>query len=392
MPLANPEIDAPLQEAVASGIVPGVVAMAATDNGPCYEGAFGVRRLGGGEAITTDTVFRIASMTKAVTAVAAMQLVEQGKLTLDGPVPAIDPALAAPQVLTGFDPAGRPLLRPARRPITLKHLLTHTAGFSYEMWNADIGRYVQATGTPSMSSGKHAALRLPLVFDPGDKWEYGINIDWVGRLVEEASGQKIDAYCRDHIFAPLGMADTGFAPSPERRRRQAIVHQRLPDGTLVPQALEPVPNPEFWAGGGGLYSTAVDYLNFLQLLLHVGTYNGLQIIKPATVALMAENHIGALPAGVMKTAIPERTNDVDFFPGARVRWGLGYMLTLDPGPNGRSAGSVTWGGIFNTYYWLDPAKRVTGLIMTQILPFADIPTVALYGAFERRIYAALAGA
>jgi CubicO group peptidase (beta-lactamase class C family) len=392
VPLANPEIDAPLQEAVAASIVPGVVAMAATDNGPCYEGAFGVRRLGGGEAMSLDTVFRIASMTKAITAVAAMQLVEQGKLTLDGPVPAIDPALAAPQVLTGFDPAGRPELRPASRPITLKHLLTHTAGFSYEMWNADVGRYVQATGTPSMSSGKHAALRLPLVFDPGDKWEYGINIDWVGRLVEEASGQKIDSYCRDHIFAPLGMADTGFAASPEQRRRQAIVHQRLPDGTLVPQALEPVPNPEFWAGGGGLYSTAGDYLSFLQMQLHEGAYNGLQIIKPATVALMAENQIGALPAGVMKTAIPERTNDVDFFPGSRVRWGLGYMLTLDPGPNGRSAGSVTWGGIFNTYYWLDPAKRVTGLIMTQILPFADIPTVALYGAFERRIYAALAGA
>ena len=216
MALSHPKIDATLKEAVASGAVAGVVAMAATDKGRCYEGAFGVRRLGGARdqsgAMTTDTVFRIASMTKAITSVAAMQLVEQGKLSLDGPVPAIDPALASPQVLTGFDPAGQPLLRPARRPISLKHLLTHTAGFSYPMWNADVGRYTEASGTPSIMTGRLAALRLPLMFDPGDKWEYGISIDWAGRLVEEASGQKLDAYCRDHIFAPLGMAATGFVP------------------------------------------------------------------------------------------------------------------------------------------------------------------------------------
>ncbi len=382
-------IDDVLRQAVASGAVPGVVAMAATADGLCYQGAFGMRQLGGATPMSLDTVFRIASMTKAITSVAALQLVEAGKLTLDGPVPAIDPALAAPQVLTGFDAQSQPQLRRAKRPITLKHLLTHTAGFCYEIWNPDVERYVAATGMPQMGSGKLAALRQPLMFDPGERWEYGINIDWAGRLVEEASGQKLDAYCREHIFAPLGMIDTGFVASPGQRARQAVVHQREADGSLTPQPLETPIEREFLAGGGGLYSTASDYLAFLEALLQGGTLKGRQILKPETVALMGENHIGGLQAGILKTNSPAMTNDVDLFPGQSVRWGLGYMLTPEPGPNGRSAGSVTWAGLFNTYYWLDPARRVAGLIMTQILPFADGPTVALYGAFERAVYDAL---
>src|SRR5215472_15161009 len=207
-------IDTTLREATDSGKVPGVVAMAASVDGPIYDGAFGVRRLGGTEAMTRDTVFRIASMTKAITSVAAMQLVERGKLSLDGPLPAIDPALTAPQVLDGFDAAGKPLLRPAKRPIALKHLLTHTAGFCYAFWNPNTERAIKALGLPELSSGKLAALRQPLMFDPGERWEYGINIDWVGRLVEEISGQQLDRYLSDHIFAPLGMQETGFFPSP----------------------------------------------------------------------------------------------------------------------------------------------------------------------------------
>lgn len=384
--------DQALRQAVDAGAVPGIVAMATTPGGPIYAGAFGVRRLGdadqqSGPPMTLDTVFRIASMTKAITCVAAMQLVERGKLALDAPVPAIDPGLAAPQVFTGFDAAGRPLLRPAKRAITLRHLLTHTAGFCYEQWNADLSRCIAALDMPQMGSGKLAALRMPLMFDPGERWEYGIGIDWVGRLVEEASGQKLDAYLAAHVTGPLGMADTGFAVTAEQRARQASVHQRGPDGALTPQPFEVPSEREFLAGGGGLYSTAGDYLTFLQMLLQGGALRGTRILQPETVALMAENQIGALPAGVLKTNNPPLTNDVDFFPGQRVRWGLGYMLTLDPGPNGRSPGSLTWAGIFNTYYWLDPAKQVAGLIMTQVLPFADPATLAVYGAFERAVYA-----
>src|SRR5438445_7439381 len=383
------QIDGVLRQAVDAGEVPGVVAMAATDKGVLYEGAFGSRALGKGPAMTADTVFRIASMTKAVTSVAAMQLVEQGKLKLDNPVPGIDPALGSPQVLDGFDASGVQKLRPAKRPITLRHLLTHTAGFSYEIWDANMVRYVKASGMPSTATGKVAAIRMPLVFDPGDKWEYGVNTDWVGRLVEEMSGQPLDVYFRERIFGPLRMRDSGYRTSDEQRSRQARVHQRQPDGTLVPQPLEAAFTPEFWSGGGPLYSTARDYLTFLQMLLHGGSFNGARILRPETVALMNKNHTGDIPAGIMKTESPARSNDVDLFPGAQIRWGLGYMLNMQPGPNGRSAGTVSWGGIFNTYYWIDPAKRVTGLIMTQILPFADQRVLKLYGQLEGAVYETL---
>jgi CubicO group peptidase (beta-lactamase class C family) len=293
-------------------------------------------------------------------------------------------------VLEGFAASGEPILRPAKRPITLRHLLTHTAGFTYEYWNAAMRRYVEATGTPMVMSGRLAALRRPLCFDPGERWEYGINIDWVGRIVEATSGKSIDAYLRDQIFAPLGMADTGFVASPEQRARQARVHQRQADGELEPQPLPEPFTPEFYAGGGGLVSTARDYIKFLQMLMHEGEFGGARILKPETVTAMNCNQIGELQAGIMKSNTPNLSNDVDFFPGMPVRWGLGYMINMQPGPNGRSAGSLTWAGLFNSYYWLDPAQRLAGVILTQILPFADERTLNLLDQFERAIYASRA--
>ena len=386
-------VDAVLRRAVDARKVAGVVAMAATDKGPLYEGAMGRRALDQPDAMTLDSVFRIASMTKAITSVAAMQLVEQGKLKLEEPVPDIDPTLGAPQVLEGFDPSGAPRLRPAKRPITLRHLLTHTAGFGYDMWDPNVGRYLKAAAVPARSTGQVASIRVPLVFDPGEKWEYGINTDWVGRLVEAMSGVPLDAYFRDRIFTPLGMKDSGFVTTAEQRARQARLHLRQPDGSLIPQPLEPPATAaEFWSGGGPLYSTGRDYLQFLQMLLNRGSWNGARLLRPETVDLMEQNHTGTIPAGIMKTENPALSNDVDLFPGAQIRWGLGFMLNVDAGPNGRSAGTVSWGGIFNTYYWLDRTRRVTGLIMTQVLPFADRQVLALYGRFERAIYEALATA
>ncbi|HEY1794640.1 MAG TPA: serine hydrolase domain-containing protein [Stellaceae bacterium] len=378
------QIDEVLSGAVERGEIPGVVAMAVDEGGLIYEGAFGQRALPGGAPMTMDTVFRIASMTKAITSVAALQLVEQGKLTLDGPVPAIDPALAKPQVLVLFDRSGRPLLRPARRAITLRHLLTHTAGFSYEMWNRNMLQYNGISKLPPMSSGRRAAMRVPLMFDPGDRWEYGINIDWVGRLVEEVSGERLDIYMRDHIFAPLGMKDTGFQPTEAQRARQAQIHDR--DGNaLTPQPFEEVTTPEFFAGGGGLYSTAADYITFLQMLLHGGTENGATILGPAMVKTLGENQIGRLHAGIMKTTTPARTLDVNFFPDIPVGWGLATLINEMRGPNGRSMGSLSWAGLFNTYYWLDPVRRIAAVILMQILPFVDKPAVAVYGAYEKAI-------
>ena len=384
---ATAKIDAVLRRAVEAGDVPGVVATAATDRGVFYEVAFGQRDIAGGSAMTCDTIFRIASMTKAVTSVAAMQLVEAGKLDLDRPIGGVMPELAAPHVLVGFDVTGKPRLRPARRPITLRHLLTHTAGFGYEMLNSELIRYIHRTDTPSISTGKLASLRLPLLFDPGERWQYGINIDWVGLAVEAASGKTLDVYFREHIFDPLGMTNTEFALAPEQTSRLVRVHKREADGSLEPIVLDSPPaNPEFWAGGGGLYSTGGDYLTFLRMVLGQGRFGGARLLRPETVAAMASNQTGDLEAGVMRTAMPERTNDFALFPGMRCHWGLGWMITPQPGPNGRSPGSLTWGGIFNSYYWIDPVKRVAGVIMTQFLPFADPRALALSGAFERAVY------
>jgi len=383
------QIDAALRRAVEAKEVPGVVAVAANDKGVIYEGAFGARDLVQGPAMTLDTIFRLASMTKAVTSVAAMQLVEQGKLQLDQPIGNVLPELSAPQVLEGFDDSGAPRLRPAKRPITLRHLLTHTAGFGYEFLNADLIRYVKTSGTPSGSTGKLASLRMPLLFDPGDRWEYGINLDWVGRAVEAVSGLPLEVYFRQHVFAPLGMSDTDYVISSAQRSRLVSAHQRKSDGSLEPITPPDPPWREFWSGGGGLYSTGRDYLVFLQMLMHQGRFNGAQLLRPQTVTLMGQNQIGDIRAGVAKTAMPERSNDFDFFPGMSCKWGLGYMITPHPGPNGRSAGSVTWAGIFNTYYWLDPQKRIAGVFLTQILPFADHQAVALYGEFESGVYGTL---
>ena len=335
--------------------------------------------------MTLDTIFRIASMTKAVTSVAAMQLVEQGKLQLDEPIGNVLPELAAPRVLEGFDLSGIPRLRPARRPITLRHLLTHTAGFGYEIWNPDLIRYVKVTDMPSFLSGKEAALHAPLVFDPGDRWEYGINIDWVGRAVETASAEPLDLYFAKHIFAPHGMTDTGFVPSADQASRLARVHRRGADGSLEPITFDR-PQGEFFSGGGGLYSTGRDYLAFLQMLLHQGRFNGAELLRSETAAVIGQNHIGNLKLGVMKTAMPELSNDVDLFPGVRCGHGLANVINAQPGSNGRSAGTLTWAGLFNSYYWIDSQKRVTGVILTQILPFADASAVRLYGEFERGVY------
>jgi methyl acetate hydrolase len=385
-PLAG--VDAVLSRAVEAKEVPGVAALAATDAGILYEGAFGLRDIVDGPAMTRDSVFRIASMTKAVTSVAAMQLVEQGRLQLDEPIGNVLPELAAPQVLKGFDSSGAPRLRPAKRPITLRHLLTHTAGFGYEVWNPELIRYVAATGMPSLMTGELAALQLPLVFDPGERWEYGINIDWVGRAIEAAAGQSLDTYFSAHIFAPLGMTDTGFVPFADQASRLVRVHRRGPDGSLEPITME-ISHREFFSGGGGLLSTGRDYLAFLQMLLHQGRFNGAELLRPETVALMGQNQIGDLQLGIMKTAMPELSNDVDLFPGVRCGHGLASVVNAEQGPNGRSAGTLTWAGLFNTYYWIDPQKRVTGVILTQILPFADARAVRLCGEFECGIYGAL---
>jgi CubicO group peptidase (beta-lactamase class C family) len=387
-PIAH--IDAVLRQAVETTAVPGVVAVAVADRGIIYEGVFGTRDLVHGPEMTLDTIFRLASMTKPVTSVAAMQLVEQGKLQLDRPIGNILPELASPQVLEGFDDSGSPRLRPAKRPITLRHLLTHTAGFAQESTNRDVIRYAEYTGTPSASTGKLASLRLPLVFDPGERWHYGISLDSVGRAVEAISGQPLAVYCREHIFAPLGMTDTDYAISSEQESRLVSTHQRKPDGSLEPMSVSAPPWREFWSGSSGLHSTGQDYLLFLQMLMHQGRFNGAQVLREETVALMGQNQIGDITAGIITG--PQLANDIDLFPGIPCRWGLGHLINTQPSPNGRSAGTLTWAGAQNTHYWIDPQKRVAAVFLTQILPPADPPALRVYGEFESGVYGALKAA
>ena len=382
------QIDEVLNTAVDRADVPGVVAMAATRDGPVYQGVFGKRSLPDGAAMTADTVFWIASMTKAITSTAATQLVEQGKLSLDGPIAEVLPELAAPQVLESFDASGAPRLRPARRPITLRHLITHTAGFVYDIWHADMLRYREGAGIPDIFSCKNAALMLPLAFDPGDRWEYGINIDWIGKAVERVSGQKLGDYFAEHLFGPIGMQDTGFKLTPERRARLVGMHTRDADGVLAPMQFELPQEPEFEMGGGGLYGTAADYLAFTSVFLNAGRAGGGQVLKPETVRLMTENAMGELNVRPLPAA-PPYSNEAEFFPGMVKKWGLGFMISTEKVPGGRDAGSLAWAGLGNTYFWIDPAKGIGGVILMQLIPFADPHALALLDGFEKAVYAAV---
>jgi CubicO group peptidase (beta-lactamase class C family) len=382
-------IDQLLSQAANAQDVPGVVAMAATDQGVMYEGAFGKREIGKEAAMTADTIVWIASMTKAMTATAAMQLVERGSLQLDSPAAEVVPELSKAQVLEGFDASGKPKLRPPRRAMTLKHLLTHTAGFSYEIWRADIVKYQEATGTPGITTCEHAALTTPLLFDPGERWDYGINIDWVGKMVEAASGQKLGDYLQQNLFAPLGMSSTSFKLSPSQRARLASVHTRGPDGTLTPFPFEIPQEPQFQMGGGGLYGTAQDYLRFTQMLLHRGTFNGNQVLQPETVQTMSQNHIGDLDCVELQTVAPALSHDANFFPGMQQKWGLSFLINTTQTPQGRSAGSLAWAGLANTFFWIDATKRLTGVFMTQILPFFDPKAITLFRNFEAAVYKSL---
>ena len=381
-------IDAVLEEAVRSGQVPGVTAAAANADGVLYLGAFGRRDLADDAAMTADTVFRIASMTKAVTGAAAMRMVEQGKLRLDQDAGEILPFLARPMVLDGFDANGEPRLRPARGTVTLRNLLTHTAGFVYDTWNEDMNRFVAKTGLPAARTGRIEALQAPLGFDPGTRWEYGINIDIAGRMVEVASGQNLEDYFQEHLFRPLGMTDTSFILQDRWKNRLARVHARGEKDALSPiDVPPPVENPIFFPGGGGLFSTSPDYLRFLRALMHGGELDGARILKPETVALMGQNHMGDLNVLPMKTFNPRMSNDCELFPGMDKKWGLSFLINTRESPGRRSAGSLAWAGINNTYYWLDPVKRISGVLMTQVLPFADATVLGLLDRFEEAVYA-----
>ncbi len=378
-----------LRDAVATGGVPGAVAALTTRESTVFESACGLRTLGQPAAMTPDTVMWIASMTKPVTGVAAMQLVEQGRLSLDEPAAKVLPALGEVKVLDGWDAAGRPRLREPRGAITLRRLLTHTSGYAYDIWNPDMDRYLNVMGMPRAGSGRNIALATPLAFDPGERWEYGIGIDWAGKMVEAASGLRLGDYVREHVFAPLGMGSTAYRITPSMRERLAKVHQRTDDGGLSVTDFETNQDPEFDPGGGGLYSTAGDYLAFIRMILNRGSTGAVRLLKPETVDLMSRNAMGNLRVTYLPAVRRSLSLDAEFFPGVPKTWGLTFMINEADAPTGRPAGSLAWAGLGNTYFWIDPKNGIGGVAMAQVLPFVDPRALGLFHAFEKATYEAL---
>jgi len=381
-------IDSVLQAAVDAGDVPCVVAMAADESGPIYEGAAGPRAVGDGDPVTADTTFRIASMTKMVTTVAALQQVERGNLDLAAPIDRYLPEFADLQVLEGFD-GDTPRLRSPATKATVHHLVTHTSGLAYWFFNADIVRWEEATGTPNVLSGSNAIFAAPLVADPGAQYEYGINTDWLGRVVEAASGQSLDDYFAEHILGPLGMSTTTFLMTDEQRTRSVPVHLRDEDGAWqAAPDLDWSQEPDWWAGGHGLHSTPREYLRFQRMLLGGGTLDGVQILASATVDEAFTNQIGDLDfPPEIRTADPGTTADFNAGPG--FKWGLGLLLNTEGQTGMRAAGSGAWAGIFNTHYWVDRATGVTGAIYAQTLPFVEPRVFQVCIDFEQALYASL---
>lgn len=373
-----------LADAVARGAVAGAVALTVGPDGVAYEHAAGVRAAGGEAAMSPDTVFWIASMTKAISSVAALQLVEQGRLSLDGDLAELLPDLAGLEVLEGIEPDGKPRLRPARGAITLRRLLSHTSGFAYGFTHPDLLAYAAATGR-NLNDGTRAAHRQPLAFDPGEGWIYGIGIDWAGIAIEAASGQRLDAYFRDHVFEPLGMADTGYALDPAQEARRAAVHVRGEGGlAAIPFALPA--ETEVMPAGGGLHSTARDYGRFLRMLLNGGELDGQRVLSQATVSELSQVQSGRHRAGAWKTSMPQMSRDFDPYPAMATGHGLCAVVTPDATGDGRAAGSLGWAGLANTYYWADPASGKGGVLLTQLLPFGDPEVLALFRSLERSAY------
>ena len=368
--------------------VPGVVALATNREGNIYEGAAGLRSLGNGQAMTTDTVCAIFSTTKALAGTACLQLVEDGRLDLDAPAKNYAPDIGGIQVLDGFDADGDPILRPPKRDVTTRMLLLHTAGFGYDFFNEQYNRLAEEHGQPSIVTSSRASLMTPLLFDPGDEWEYGSNIDWAGQVIEGIAGKRLGEVMHERILEPLGMDSTSFTLGGDMRSRMAVIHQREDDGSLDPLDFE-LPDPEVHMGGHGLYSTVEDYCKFIRMWLNDGMGPNGQVLDSQTVEKAEQNGLGEMKIKGLPGVIPTLSNYAEFFPGMPKSWALTFMINDEEAPTGRPAGSLAWAGLANLYYWIDRSNGVGGFWATQIFPFADPTSVVGYLDFETAIYSNL---
>ena len=380
-------IDRLLERAVIAGVLPGVVAMVGDREETLYEGVYGRLSVERDERARADTMFWIASMTKAVVSVAALQLIERGELELEQPVADILPSFGELPILDGFD-GDVPRLRAATRPVTMRHLLTHTSGCGYWFDNPDVLRYHRVTGVPDPLSGSAEMLRVPRLFEAGERWEYGTSVDWLGLVVEKVAGADLDTHLRTQICEPLGMLDTTFDPGDAQRHRLMAIHDARAGEPLRLSSIALPEKQEIWSGGGGLYSTAGDYLRFMRALLRGGELDGERILRPETVELAFTDHLqGApLPADGTHSAVPELTNDVPALP-FKQGFGLGVSLMLEDIPGMRRAGTGNWAGMGNSYFWIDHTSGIAATLMTQIVPFFDDGVVQTLLGFEAAVYA-----
>jgi methyl acetate hydrolase len=369
--------------------VPGVVAMATDRRANFYEGAAGERAMGG-PTMTSDSVFAIFSTTKAVTGMAVLQAAEEGKLDLDAPAKNYAPDIGKLQVIEGFDGAGKPQMRAPKRDITTRMLMLHTAGLAYDFSNETYYRLAQQHGQPSVITGSKASIMTPLLFDPGERWEYGSNIDWCGQVVENVRGKRLGEVFAERIFAPLGMKDTGFALSASMRSRLADVHARGADGSLTPMNFVLPQEPEIHMGGHGLYATVGDYMRFIRAWLNDGMGENGRVLKAETVRMAAKNGLGEKKIKMLPGVDRALLNDAEFFPGLSKSWALTFMVNDTEAPTGRPAGAIGWAGLGNLFYWIDRQNGVGGFWAMQILPFGDAVSFAGYVDFETAVYKSLA--
>lgn len=387
-PLSKQRLDDVLARATqGADRVPGVVAMITDREGNIYEGAAGERTLGSDVPMTLDTTFALFSTTKAITGTAVLQCVEEGLLDLDAPAATYVPEIGELKVLDGFDAGGNPVLREPKRDITTRMLLLHTAGFGYDFFNESYNRLSQEHGQPSVITCSKAALTTPLLFDPGEKWEYGTNIDWAGQVVESIRGQRLGDVMRQRIFEPLEMADTAFTMSPSMKDRLAPIHQRESDGSLTPLIGFELPaEPEVHMGGHGLHGTVGDYMKFIRMWLNDGAGTSGRVLSSETVAAAVQNGLEGQHVGLLPGVLPTLSNDAEFFPGVPKGWAYSFMTNEEVAPTGRPAGSLAWAGLANLYYWIDRQTGVGGFWATQILPFADPGSINGYLEFETAVY------
>jgi methyl acetate hydrolase len=369
--------------------VPGVVAMVTDRHRNIYEGAAGKRRLDQPADMTTDSIFAIFSTTKAITGTAVLQLVEEGKLDLDAPARRYAPEIGKLQVIEGFAANGEPILRAPKRDITTRMLMVHTAGLSYDFINRTYNRLAEERGQPSVITASKACLMTPLLFDPGERWEYGTNLDWCGQIVEAITGSRLGDVFKARIFEPLGMQDTTFELTDAMRKKLAGIHARHADGSLTPMDFELPAKPEVHMGGHGLYGTIGDYMRFIRMWLNDGMGEHGRVLKADTVRMAEKNHLGENKVTPITGVIPSLCNDAEFFPGQSKSWALTFMINDEEAPTGRPAGALGWAGLANLFYWIDRRNGFGGYWATQILPFGDPASFIGYMNFETAFYESL---